>query len=84
MKTGLFGTDVNFVPLTGAEVYGDDVVVPYDAAIVKEAPKAEDLTDVSSSDEERALYATTGSPELTGTATSPTSAPQGSPSGEGY
>ena len=56
VKTGLFGTRRNFVPLTGAEVFGDDVVVPYDAAIVKDAPNAETDGHLEP-DEERALYA---------------------------
>ncbi len=56
VKTGLFGTRRNFVPLTGAEVYGDDVVVPYDTAIVKDAPKAE-ADGRLEPDEERALFA---------------------------
>jgi uncharacterized protein (TIGR02271 family) len=42
VKTGLLGTKTSFVPLSGAHVYGDDVVVPYDASLVKDAPKAGD------------------------------------------
>ncbi len=41
IKTGLFGTKLSFAPLTGAHVYGDDVVVRYDASLVKDAPKVE-------------------------------------------
>ena len=41
IKTGLFGTTVTFAPLTGAHVYGDDVVVRYDASLVKDAPTVE-------------------------------------------
>lgn len=29
VKTGLFGTKESFVPLEGARVEGDDIVVPY-------------------------------------------------------
>lgn len=56
VKTGLFGARRNFVPLSGSEVYGDDVVVPYETAIVKDAPKAETDGHLEP-DEERALYA---------------------------
>ncbi len=56
IKTGLFGTKLNFAPLASAHVYGDDVVIPYDASHVKDAPKA-DRDEQLSSDEVRALYA---------------------------
>jgi hypothetical protein len=42
VKTGLLGTKTSFVPLSGAHVYGDDVVVPSGASLVKDAPKAGD------------------------------------------
>jgi uncharacterized protein (TIGR02271 family) len=38
VKTGLFGSNVSFVPLDGADADGDDVRVPYDKAMVKNAP----------------------------------------------
>ncbi len=55
VSTGLFGTSSSFVPLTDASLQGDDVVVPYDKALVKDAPRVaadEELT----SDEEERLY----------------------------
>ena len=55
IKTGLFGTKLTFAPLSGAHGHGDDVVVPYDARVVSEAPNA-DEPDHLSSDEVLALY----------------------------
>jgi uncharacterized protein (TIGR02271 family) len=55
IKTGLFGTKLNFAPLASAHVYGDDVVVQYDASHVKDAPKAEG-DDQLSPDDVLALY----------------------------
>ena len=55
IKTGLFGTKLTFAPLSGALAQGDEVVVPYDADVVTEAPNADDL-DHLSSDEVVALY----------------------------
>ncbi|WP_445256985.1 PRC and DUF2382 domain-containing protein [Nocardioides aurantiacus] len=42
VKTGLFGQAESFVPLSGAEVRGDDVVVPHDKDKVKDAPRVDD------------------------------------------
>lgn len=56
VTTGLFGTKVGFVPLQGAELIGDDVVVAYDKSLVKDAPSAEADGHLSP-DEETALYA---------------------------
>src|SRR3712207_7726158 len=41
-STGLFGTSESFVPLSGATVSGNDVVVPYDKDKVKDAPRVGD------------------------------------------
>jgi uncharacterized protein (TIGR02271 family) len=38
-STGLFGTSESFVPLEGATVSGNDVVVPFDKDKVKDAPR---------------------------------------------
>ncbi|EXG81090.1 PRC-barrel domain-containing protein [Cryptosporangium arvum] len=38
VHTGLFGLKESFVPLDGAELHGDRVVVPVDKAQVKDAP----------------------------------------------
>lgn len=43
VKTGLFGTSESFVPLEGARVEGNDILVPYSKEQVKDAPRvAED------------------------------------------
>lgn len=56
VNTGMFGTKVSFVPLAGAEDSGDDVVLSYDKAMVKGAPKAEADGHLSP-EEEGELYA---------------------------
>jgi uncharacterized protein (TIGR02271 family) len=54
-KTGLFGTAESFVPLTGASISGSDIVVRYDKATVKDAPRV-DADGHLSPEEEDALY----------------------------
>jgi uncharacterized protein (TIGR02271 family) len=54
-KTGLFGTAESFVPLSGASVSGSDIVVTYDKATVKDAPRV-DADGHLSPEEEDALY----------------------------
>jgi len=41
VKTGLFGTKQSFVPLQRAEVGDDRIVVPFDKAKVKDAPRVD-------------------------------------------
>src|SRR5688572_11187986 len=41
VKTGLFGTNVSFVPIQQANGTGEGVTVPYEKAKVKDAPNAE-------------------------------------------
>src|SRR5829696_4310613 len=55
VNTGLFGTKLSFVPLTGAEVYGDTVFLSYDKDLVKDAPKV-DADGHLDPDQEEALY----------------------------
>lgn len=55
VKTGLFGMNVNLVPLQGAERHGDDVKVPYDADLVKSAPDIDADSEISEEEEQR-LY----------------------------
>ena len=55
-KTGLFGTKESFVPLEGARVQGDDVVVGFDKDKVKDAPRVDPDGNLSP-DEEDQLYA---------------------------
>jgi uncharacterized protein (TIGR02271 family) len=38
VKTGLFGSNLSFVPVESADMDGDDVRVPYDKGTVKNAP----------------------------------------------
>jgi sporulation protein YlmC with PRC-barrel domain len=55
VKTGLFGTQESFVPLSSADLVGEDIVVPYDKETIKGAPRME--TDASlSPQEEKRLY----------------------------
>jgi len=55
VNTGTSGSKVSFVPLAGAEVSGDAVVVGYDKSKVKGAPK-EKVDGHLSPDEEDELY----------------------------
>jgi uncharacterized protein (TIGR02271 family) len=55
VNTGLFGTKSSFVPLTQATPTGDDVRVPYDKQLVKDAPRV-DPDQHLSEDEERQLW----------------------------
>ncbi|WP_136519317.1 PRC-barrel domain-containing protein [Cellulomonas telluris] len=56
VTTGLFGRAESFVPLADATVRDDEIVVPYDKAKVKGAPRVEDDGGHLSPDEERELY----------------------------
>jgi len=56
VKTGLFGTHESFVPVDGARVEGDDLVVPYSKDHVKDAPRV-DTDGHLEPDEEDRLYA---------------------------
>ena len=55
VKTGLFGTSESFVPLSGASISGSDIVVTYDKATVKDAPRV-DADGHLSPEEEDSLY----------------------------
>lgn len=54
VSTGLFG-GASFVPLAKATLEGDNVVVPYDKDLVKDAPRVEADEELTSVEEER-LY----------------------------
>ena len=56
VKTGLFGTSETFVPLEGARVEGNDIVVPYTKDQVKDAPRVDTDGHLEPSEEDR-LYA---------------------------
>ena len=55
VNTGLFGTKEHFAPLQGATVSGDDVVLPFDKDVVKDAPDVADASHLDP-DEQDALY----------------------------
>jgi len=55
VNTGLFGTKEHFAPLQGASVSGDDVVLPFDKNVVKDAPDVADASHLDP-DEQDALY----------------------------
>src|SRR3712207_4410409 len=55
VKTGLFGSNVSFVPIREATGSGEGVTVPYEKAKVKDAPNAQADGELSP-EEERRLY----------------------------
>jgi uncharacterized protein (TIGR02271 family) len=55
VNTGLFGTKASFVPLAQATEAGDDVLVPYDKQLVKDAPRVDPDRHLSEA-EERQLW----------------------------
>lgn len=55
INTGLFGMTENFVPVTGAELTGKRVRLPYPRTVVKESPVIDDASHLDP-DEERELY----------------------------
>jgi uncharacterized protein (TIGR02271 family) len=55
VNTGLFGTKSSFVPLAQATPTGDDVRVPYDKQLVKDAPRIDPDGHLSEA-EERQLW----------------------------
>lgn len=55
VRTGLFGRSESFVPLGRITEHGEDLVVPYDAGQVKDAPRIEPEATLSA-DEENRLY----------------------------
>ncbi len=60
VKTGLLGARSRFVPFRATERQGDDIVVPYTKAQVKDAPDFDPET--ASHDDEVALYRHYGQP----------------------
>jgi uncharacterized protein (TIGR02271 family) len=55
VKTGLFGSNVSFVPIGDASSQGDDVRVSHEKSLVKDAPNV-DADGELSPEEERRLY----------------------------
>lgn len=64
VKTGLFGMSESFVPLEGARIDGDDIVVPYSKDQIKEAPRTDADGHLEPSEEDRLYehYRLTGAP----------------------
>ena len=56
VETGLFGASQSFVPVEGARILGDDLVVPYSKDYVKDAPRVESDGHLEPEEEDR-LYA---------------------------
>jgi uncharacterized protein (TIGR02271 family) len=52
VHTGLFGNKTTFVPMTQAQLQGDDVAVPYTKDVVKGAPSIEADSEISSQEEQ--------------------------------
>lgn len=55
VKTGMFGSNLNLVPLEGASEHDGDLQVAYEKDTVKDAPNV-DVDEEISEDEERRLY----------------------------
>src|SRR4051794_29032274 len=53
VRTGLFGRNESFVPLEEMREDGDDIVVPYSAEQVKEAPNVEPDVALTAAEEDR-------------------------------
>ena len=56
VNTGMFGMRESFAPLAGATFTGDNLVVPFDKDVVKDAPDVAD-SDHMDADEQQRLYA---------------------------
>jgi uncharacterized protein (TIGR02271 family) len=78
VNTGLFGGGSSFFPLDAAEMQGNDVVVPYSKAFIKDAPRVENDEELTAPEEQRLFeyYSGAGSTGAT-TATTTTAATTG-------
>src|ERR1700712_6153252 len=54
VNTGLFGMKENFAPLAGSRFDGDNLVLPFDKAVVKDAPDVADASHLDA-DEQQSL-----------------------------
>lgn len=88
VSTGLFGGH-SFVPLAQARMQGNDVVVPYNKNLVKDAPRVEADEELTATEEERLyqhynlLDATTSTPAAAAAPVPAAPAPSGGrPAGE--
>ena len=55
VNTGLFGMKENFAPLYGSSFDGDNLVLPFDKSVVKDAPDVSDSSHLDP-DEQHSLY----------------------------
>ena len=55
VNTGLFGTRENFAPIAGSSFNGDELVLPFDKDVVKDAPDIADSSHLDE-DEQQRLY----------------------------
>ncbi len=55
VNTGLFGTKEHFAPLAGSSFNGDELVLPFDKDVVKDAPDVADASHLDV-DEQESLY----------------------------
>ncbi len=55
VNTGLFGTKEHFAPLAGSSFNGDELVLPFDKNVVKDAPDVADASHLDV-DEQESLY----------------------------
>ena len=53
VNTGLFGTKSSFVPLAQASAHGDQVQVPYEKQLVKDAPRVDTDQHLSEAEEQQ-------------------------------
>ncbi|NHC44311.1 DUF2382 domain-containing protein [Motilibacter aurantiacus] len=56
VHTGLFGTHESFVPVAEAQLQGDEVSVPFDKGMVKDAPNVDPAEGHLSEEQEAELY----------------------------
>jgi uncharacterized protein (TIGR02271 family) len=79
VTTGLFGGGSSFFPLDAAELRGDDVVVPYSKAFIKDAPRVENDEELTAPEEQRLFeyYSQAGGMGTTTAATTTTTDTQG-------
>jgi sporulation protein YlmC with PRC-barrel domain len=55
VRTGLFGMHESFIPVEGATERGDELVVPFEKAFVKDAPRIDDASELTV-EQEAELY----------------------------
>lgn len=76
VNTGLFGTSTSFVPLAQASRQGEEIGIPYDKDMVKDAPRLDSDREITAT-EEQELYRYYGM-----TPGAPSTAPGGPPAAD--